>query len=98
MHLRTWYLIPIIAGIGGGMLLTLLSGLCAVHEPIIDAELMHFGFPLAWLNAGRSTWSRPPHNWVYSFFWPAFLADFAVYGLISVAPFYYWTRTRQLGI
>ncbi len=95
MHLRIWYLIPTVVGIGGGLFLTLLSGLYAVHEPIIDAELMHFGFPFAWLNAGRSTWYKAPHDWVYSIFWPAFLADFTIYGLMSIAAFYFWTRTRS---
>jgi len=95
MHHPKWWMIPTIVGIGGGLALTLLSGFYAVHEPMIDAEWMHFGFPFAWLNAGRSTWYKPPHDWVYSMFWPNFFVDFTIYGLISVAAVYYWTRLQK---
>ena len=90
-----WWALPTVTGIGGGLLLTLLSGLYAVYEPLIDAERMRFGWPLAWLIAGRSTWYKPPHDWVYGIFWPAFLVDFTIYGLIGVAVFYYFMRMRQ---
>ena len=83
------------AGVGGGLFLTLLSGLYIVKPLIIDAEMIYFGFPLAWFEAGRGglLYFGP---WVYSFFWQNFVVDFIIYGvLVSGVVCLYFARMRR---
>ena len=67
------------------LIFTFISGLYVVSSgpEVLDAEFLYFGFPLAWLEAGRSTW----HNGLW-FFYPSlwgwgFIIDFAVYLMVS---------------
>ena len=69
---------------GGGLLLTLISGLYIVKPFILDAEIVHFGFPLAWFEATRGgLFVIGP--WRYHFLWQSFIVDFLLYGLLIAA-------------
>jgi len=70
-----------IASVSGGFFLTLFSGLYAVKPFILDAEIIYFGFPLPWLEAGRSTW-KSQVDWRYLFLWDGLIVDFIIYGLL----------------
>jgi len=86
------------ASVGGGILFTLLSGLYIVKPFILDAEIAYFGFPIAWLEATRSTWvPKPPLLWHYSFLWHGFIIDFVIYGLLAAtATGIYLTPLRKI--
>jgi len=82
MSFWKWSTILAVASVSGGLFLTLLSGLYVVKPLVMDAEIVYFGFPLAWLEAGRSTWMpKPPLSWHYFFLWDGFIIDFLIYGL-----------------
>jgi len=84
-------LISAVAGISGGLFLTLLSGLYAVTNYVVDAEMAHFGFPLAWFEAS-SKGLLVIGPWRYYFLWQGFVVDFIVYGLlVSIAIYLYFT-------
>jgi hypothetical protein len=69
---------------GGGLLLTLISGLYIVKPFILDGEIVHFGFPLAWFEATRKgLFVIGP--WSYHFLWQGFTIDFLLYGLLIAA-------------
>jgi len=72
------------ASVGGGLLLTLLSGLYMEKPFILDAEIIFFGFPFPWLEAGRSTWKQQL-SWSYLFLWQGFISDLIIYGLLTAA-------------
>lgn len=94
MSLR-WATVLAFAGICGGLFLTLLSVLYTVKPLVVDAEIMYFGFPFTWLEAGRSTWiPKPPQSWQYNFLWYGFVADFILYGLLSTAITYGYFTSR----
>lgn len=84
------------AGVCGELFLTLLSGLYVVKPLIIDAEIIYFGFPFAWFEAGRGGlfYITP---WVYTFVWQNFVADFMIYGLlVSGIAYLYFGKLRHL--
>jgi len=89
-----WPLILTVAGIGGGLFLTLLSGLYTEKPFILDAVIIYFGFPCTWFQAGRSTWV-PNSRWYYCFFWQGFLVDFMIYGLLTTLAVYFYFRTAS---
>jgi len=88
-----WKLQKILAlvSVGGGLLLTSISGLYAVKPFVVDAEMVYFGFPLAWFEAARGgLFAIGP--WHYYFLWRGFIVDFLLYGsLIAVATHIYFT-------
>jgi len=88
MQRGKWSLIWATASVIGGLFFTLLSGLYIKKPLIVDAEIIYFGFPLAWLEAGRSTWMPKSSRWHYYFFWQGFITDFIIYGLLTAAAFY----------
>lgn len=75
------------ASAGGAFLLTLISGLYAVKPFIVDAEIIYYGFPSAWLEAARSGLLKLG-PWHYNFLWHGFLIDFILYGLLIAAIVY----------
>jgi len=99
MHYFRWSVILTVAGVSGGLFLTLLSGLYTVKPFVMDAEIIYFGFPFPWFKATRSTWGRPPLTWHYFFFWQSFIIDFIIYGLLTTAAisFYLWTISAFRG-
>ena len=81
-----------IADISGGLLLTMLSGLHAVKPLVMDAEMIYYGFPFAWLEAvrGGKLFIRP---WIYHFAWQNFVVDFVIFGLlVSGVVYLYFTK------
>jgi hypothetical protein len=64
-------------------ILTLLSGLYSVSPLVVDAEYVCFGLPFQWLEASRSTWSRPPSPWKFNLLEHWFIMDFAIYGYLA---------------
>jgi len=95
-----FYGLPVVltafAGVRGGLFLTLLSGLYVVKPLVMDAEIIYFGFPFAWFQAGRGgLFFIGP--WHYYFIWQNFIADFMIYGLlISGAVYLYFARMRHV--
>jgi len=75
------------AGMGGGVFFTLLSGLYVVKPLLMDAEMIYFGFPFTWYEAGR-TGKLIIGPWIYRLVWHNFLADFVIYGLLVSAVIY----------
>ena len=93
MYYSKWSVILTVAGISGGLFLTLLSGLYLVRDSqVVDAEIIYFGFPFSWLEAERSTW-LPNLRWHYSFFWQSFIVNFIIYGLLTSAAVYLYFKT-----
>ena len=91
-----WSTIFLVASVFGGLFLTLLSGLNAVKPFAVDAEIVYFGFPLAWLEAVRSTWlPKPPLRWNYFFLWQQFIADLTIYGTLAFASVYLYFRLHK---
>jgi len=87
-----------VAGISGGLFLTLLSGLYMVKPLVMDAEIIYFGFPFQWLEAGRSTWiPKPPLSWQYYFFLHNFIIDFLIYGLLTAVAIYLYFIAVNVG-
>ena len=83
-----------VAGMGGGLFLTTLSGLYAVKPWTLDGEIIYFGFPFAWYEAGRKgLFVIGP--WVYRFIWQNFAADFLIYGLLAGGFVYLYLATRR---
>ena len=81
------------AGVGGGLFLTVLSGLYVVKPLVMDADIIYFGFPFAWFEAGRKG-LLVIGPWVYRFVWHNFLADFVIYGLLVSGVIYlYFARS-----
>jgi hypothetical protein len=73
--------LTVFAGVGGGLFLTALSGLYAVKPLVMDGDIICFGFPFAWFEAGRKgLFVIGP--WIYRFVWHSFVADFVIYGLL----------------
>jgi len=57
---------------------------------VIDGEIIYFGFPLAWLGAGRKG-LLVIGTWHYYFIWLGFIIDFIIYGLLTgVAAYFYF--------
>ena len=83
--------ILIAASVGGGLLLTFLSGLYVVKPFILDAEELYFGFPLAWLQADRGLWGGVS-PWRYGLLWQGLIFDFLLYASISVIATAYLLR------
>jgi len=84
------------AGVGGGLFLTLLSGLYVVKPLVMDGDIIYFGFPFAWFQAGRKG-LLVIGPWHYYFAWQNFVADFVIYGLlISGAVYLYFAKTRHV--
>ena len=82
----SWKLSKILAlvSVGGGLLLTVVSGLYSVKPLLIDAEVTHFGFPLSWFEAARKMLVEIG-LWRYYFLWSDFIVDFLLYGsLVAV--------------
>jgi len=96
-----WPRIWATASVVGGLFFTLLSGLYIVKPFVMDAEIIYFGFPFAWLEAGRSTWV-PNSRWHYYFFWQSFILNFIIYGLLTAAALYLYfitiTACRRLSL
>ena len=95
-----FYMLPSVlmafAGVCGGLFLTVLSGLYVVKPLVMDADMVYFGFPLAWFEAARGglLYIGP---WHYYFLWQNFIADFIIYGLlVGVAVYLYFARTRHV--
>jgi len=59
---------------------------------VMDAEIIYFGIPFTWLEAGRSTWV-PNGRWTYYFFWQGFISNFMIYGLMTTATLYIYFKT-----
>jgi len=97
MHYFRWSVILTVAGVSGGLFLTLLSGLYTVKPFVMDAEIIYFGFPFAWFKAVRSTWGRPPLSWQYFFFWQDFFIDVMIYGLLTAVALYLYSITITAG-
>jgi hypothetical protein len=73
-----------LASVAGGLLLTLISGIYTAKPFVLDAEIVHFGFPLAWFEATRSgLFVIGP--WRYYLLWQGFTIDFLLYGLLAAA-------------
>jgi len=96
MHYHRLAVISTVAGVIGGLFFTLLSGLYVVKPLVIDAEVIYFGFPLAWFGAGRKG-LLVVGPWHYGFIWHGFIIDFIVYGLLTVAAVYLYFRTIAAG-
>jgi hypothetical protein len=97
-HYRLPSVLVAVAGVGGGLLLTALSGLYTVKPWTLDGEIIYFGFPFAWYEAGRKgLFVVGP--WVYRFVWHNFLADFMIYGLLvgGLVCLYFATLRRFVG-
>jgi hypothetical protein len=87
-----------LAGMGGGSFLTALSGLYAVKPLLMDAEMIYFGFPFAWYEAGRKG-LLVIGPWVYRFVWQNFAADFVMYGLLASGVAYLcFSRRRRFAV
>jgi hypothetical protein len=84
MFNRRLLVILALTSAGGGLLLTLISGLYTVKPFILDAEIVHFGFPLAWFEATRNGLLMMG-PWHYYFLWQSFTIDFLLYGLLIAA-------------
>lgn len=97
MYYYRWSVILTVAGISGGLFLTLLSGLYTVKPLVIDAEVIYFGFPSAWLEAGRKGLLVIETNWHYSFIWQGFITDFIIYGLLTAATVYLYPIATTAG-
>ncbi len=50
----------------------------------MDAAIVHFGFPLPWLEAHRSMFGVPFGPWVFTFLGLWFFIDFLIYGAIVI--------------
>jgi len=91
MHFYKWSVTLTVAGLSGGLFFTLLSGLYWVRDSqMVSVEIIHYGFPFAWLKAVRSTWfPRPPTSPLHCFFLgQGFITDFIIYGLLTVVAVY----------
>jgi hypothetical protein len=64
-------------------ILTFVSGLYIFSPLVIDATIIHFGFPLPWLEAQRGEFGRPFSPWRLTFQGLWFIVDFVIYGLIT---------------
>ena len=84
MFSRRLSIILALASVGGGLLLTLISGICTVKPFVLDVEIVHFGFPLAWFEATRKG-LLAIGPWHYYFLWQGFTIDFLLYGLLVAA-------------
>ena len=84
------------AGVSGGLFLTVLSGVYVVKPLVMDAEIVYFGFPFAWFEAGRAgLFFVGP--WHYYFVWQNFIADFIIYGLlVSGVVYLCFAKTRHV--
>lgn len=82
-----WSIIWAITSVLGGLFFTSLSGLHVVKPFTVDAEIVYFGFPLAWLVAGRG---KPLviTPWHYRFLPWGFVIDFITYGVLTSAAVY----------
>lgn len=96
MHFYRWSVILTVAGISGGLFLTLLSGLYTVKPLVIDGEIIYFGFPLAWFAAGRKG-LLVIGPWRYAFIWHGFIIDFVIYGMLTAAAIYLYFITITAG-
>ncbi len=80
-----------VLSIGGGLALTVVSGLYVVKPLVIDAEEVHFGFPLAWCE-GAQGGPLKTTPWTFWFIYQNFIADFLLYGsFIAIATWIYFT-------
>jgi len=84
MSCRKWLTTLAVASVIGGLFFTVLSGLYVVNLPMLDSEVVYFGFPFPWLTASRSAW-KGQTSWVYGFLWSRFIVDSVVYGLLVAA-------------
>jgi hypothetical protein len=78
-----WRMSRILAlvSVGGGLLLTFISGLYVVKPFVPDGEMVYFGFPLAWFEAARKG-LLVIGPWHHCFLWQGFIIDFLLYGLL----------------
>jgi len=78
-----WRMSRILAlvSVGGGLLLTFISGLYVVKPFVLDGEMIYFGFPLAWSEAARKG-LLVIGPWHHYFLWQGFIIDFLLYGLL----------------
>jgi len=83
-----------VAGVGGGLVFTALSGFYTVKPMVIDGEVVYFGFPFAWFEASRKG-LMVIGPWVYRFVWQNFAADFVVYGLLASGFVYLYFAWRR---
>ena len=77
-----------------GILLTFISGACQVRLPLIDAELVNFGFPFAWLQRvrGKPLIMTP---WRYRILWSGFILDTLAYStIVFLASIIYFARRQ----
>jgi hypothetical protein len=82
-----------VAGVGGGLVFTALSGLYVVKPWITDGDAVCFGFPFAWYEAGRKG-LMVIGPWFYRFVWQNFVADFVIYGLLVSGFVYLYFAAR----
>jgi hypothetical protein len=83
-----------VAGVGGGLVFTALSGLYTVKPMVIDGDVIYFGFPFAWFEAGRKG-LLAIGPWVYRFVWQNSVADFIIYGLLASGFVYLYLANRK---
>jgi len=63
---------------------------------VLDADVIYFGFPFAWLGAGRKgLFLIGP--WHYYFFLSGFMIDFIIYGLLTASAVYLYFRPITAG-
>jgi hypothetical protein len=89
---RKWSRICAVTSVLSGLFLTLLSGLYVVKPFTVDAEIVYYGFPFAWLVASRG---KPLviTPWHYRFLQWGFVIDFIVYGVLTSAAVYVYITT-----
>jgi hypothetical protein len=84
--------------IGGGLLLTLISGLYVVEPFTIYSDTFDYGFPLAWFETTRSSFFKLGEPFIgplhYYFLWWGFIVDFLLYGLLIAAATYVYFIAR----
>ena len=77
--------ILVLASVCGGFLLTLISGFYVVKPFILDAEMVYYGFPLAWFESARGG-LLVIGPWHHYFLWHGFIIDLILYGsLVAIA-------------
>jgi len=67
-----------------GCVLTLASAIHNVKLAVVDAEIHRLGFPLYWLQMGRSTWMpEPSESWVYRTMWQGLTGDIIFWSTLT---------------
>jgi hypothetical protein len=75
-----------------GTLATLLSGLYAANEAVIDASFDKYGFPLPWLVHSEGFGFVTPVNWIFN--WLFFALDVLLYAALAYAVFFILAKAK----